>query len=97
MNPAILADSCTWRSKGAEAAHQATYTDIAIPCQWEPRHGAYRTTNGDLSEYSLEVIVQQLGIKQGDLMVKGSESYTVVYVDDIYLRGRYHHSEVFAK
>ena len=97
MNPAILSDSCIWASKGAEVNRQATYTESAIPCQWEPRHGAYRSTNGDLTEYALELIVQQIGIKQGDIMRKGQESYTVVFVDDVYIRGHYHHSEVYAK
>ena len=37
------------------------------------------------------------GIKEGDQLKKGDEVYTVVYVDEVYMRGRYHHSEVFAK
>lgn len=93
----IYADTLTWYAKGPESNRQATYTAVELPCQWEPRHGAYRTTRGDLSEYTLEALVQQLGIKQGDKVAKGDDVYTVVYVDDIYMRGHYHHSEVYAK
>ena len=97
MNALILADTCTWKSKGTETARVAQWTDTTIPCQWEPRHGAYRSTSGDLSEYSLEVITTTQGIQQHDMLAKGSEEFSVVYVDDIYFRGAYHHSEVYAK
>ena len=97
MNEYIYADTMTWYSKGTEQNRQATYTKADLPCQWEPRHGAYRTVQGDLSEYTLEVLVRQLGIKQGDLLERGDEIYTVLYVDDVYMRGAYHHSEVYAR
>ena len=94
----IYADTMTWASKGAEVNRVAQYSETAsIPCQWEPRHGAYRSLNGDLSDYVLEVLTRQTGIKEGDLLKKGDEVYTVVYVDEIYMRGKYHHSEVYAK
>ena len=97
MNPLILADTCTWKAKGAEVNRVAQWSETTITCQWEPRHGAYRSLNGDLSEYTLEVITNVQGIQQHDKLVKGTDEYTVVYVDDIYFRGAYHHSEVFAK
>lgn len=99
MNALILKDTCTiWAP--VEVNRQATYTSTTIPCQWEERLGAYRTTSGDMSEYALEIICEEDFIKRGDLVSHSTtrqDTYTVVYVDRVFIRGKYHHSEVYAK
>ena len=98
MNSLITADRMTWKEYTGEESRVAAYTThSSVPCQWEPVTGEVRAPNGDLSEYRVEVITRQAGIKAGDRISNGADEYEVVRVDEIRFRGRYHHSEVYGQ
>ena len=97
MNPLILADTLTWGSYLGEVNREAQYSFAEIPCQWEPTTGEYRGTNGEITAYSVEVIAAEPGFKAGDTITHGGLTYEVVKVDNVYMRGRFHHAEVLAK
>lgn len=103
MNRNILDMTCTLFKKGEEVNRKATYTPVYLPCHWEQRQGSYRTTEGEDSAYSLEMICNYEGISKGDKLARGivttlpDNAYTVVYVDALPLRGKIHHYEVYAK
>lgn len=97
MNPLICADSMTWEHLMGERDRQAVYAEpVAVPCQWEPVSGETRSPNGDISEYRVEVITEQPGIMAGDRITKG-ETYEVIRVDEVRMRGHLHHYEVYAR
>lgn len=105
MNPRLLNDVCTlWHATG-EVNRVKTWDRHVIPCHWEQREGSYRSANGELSEYNLEVICNYPGIAKGDKLKLGvmnvqeppQTAYTAVWVDMLPLRGQVHHFEVYAR
>lgn len=105
MNSALLHDVCTlWHATG-EVDRVKTWERHIFPCHWEPRAGSLRSADGDLSQYSLEMICNYPGVAKGDKLKIGvvntqeppKSSYTAVWVDALPLRGQVHHFEVYAR
>lgn len=104
MDRRIMDMSCTLWRKDGEADRTARWETVTFPCHWEQRRGSYRGTNGQESEWRVDIICPYGDARAGDKVALGTfssaeppaDAYTVIWSDMLPLRGKVHHYEVYA-
>lgn len=89
--------------RGEEIDRHAVYEPHTAACHWEEIAGSRREANGNVTLSSLLVLTDDDTISNGDKLSLGvdntmpEDARTVTHVDTFYLRGNFHHVEVYAE